>query len=263
MVVGAGRPLPIDRIQGKIPPGQFTGGGSVALDAVIAEGVDFSGRRFAYLSAEGSTFIDCDFSRCRFDGGHLDASRTSLFLRCRFDRAKIDRLAFGVSRFEECSFDRMTVDDWWIRAAELVDCRFSGRFSGGYFAAFPEAPYDQPDRMIPWRIRNEFRGNDFSRAELRFPDFRWGVDLSANIWPSEPEYVYLDRWQERLVRATASVGRWEEDKVRERALWWLRFHRSDGRERQEQILFRPSDWADIEPTNTWDRLVELLRKPLG
>lgn len=260
-VVGRGKPLPIETFTGRIPPGRFTGGPFVKLEGAIAEGVDFSRRRFEDFATEGSTLVDCDFSRCRFEGGYLDDARQSIFRRCRFDRSAMRPLLFGPSRFESCSFEGMKLADWRPESAEFVDCRFSGRFDGVIFSAIPQPPNDRPERMIPWRTRNEFRGNDFSRADLRFPDFRWGVDVTANTWPSGPDYLYLERWQERLERALAAVARWEEDDLRERALWWLRMERRDGREFQQEILFRPADWASI-PSATWRRLLPLLTAPL-
>ncbi len=260
-VVGRGTPLPIETFSGRLPPGRFTGGPFVKLDGVTAEGVDFGGRHFEYFATEGSRFVDCDFSRCRFEADYFDARRTSVFRGCRFDRSGLQHVRIGVSRFEACTFEEMKLRDWRVESAEFVDCRFSGRFDGVVFSAVPQPPFDRPERMIPWRTRNEFLGNDFSRADLRFPDFRWGIDLAANTWPSGPEYLYLERWQERLGRALAAVARWPEDDLRERALWWLRMERSDGRQHQEQILWRPADWTSM-PEAVWERLLPLLTAPL-
>ena len=252
-VIGVGRPPPTVRVTGVIPPGRFSGGDDVLLDGVTAERVDFSRLRFQYIATQGSTFVDCDFSQMRIESGSFDAARTSVFVRCRFDGFQPGATLFGVSRFEGCNFEDMRLKDWWVAAAEFIDCRFSGRFDGILLHGVPPPPHDRRERMIPWRTRNEFRGNDLSRADLRFPDFRYGVNLAANTWPAGPDYLYLERWQERLDRALAEVARWPDDAEREQALWWLRSERSHGREQQQQMLVRTADWV-IEPHAMWPKL---------
>lgn len=260
-VVGRRRPLPIETISGRVPPGRFRGGAFVKFDGATAEGVDFSGLNFEYLAAAGSTFVDCDFTRCRFESGSLSGSLTTLFQRCRFDRLRPGALLWGVSRFEACSFGDLRLKDWRVESTEFVACTFSGRIDGIVLCGVPQPPHDRPERLVPWRTRNEFRGNDFSRVDLRFPDFRWGVDVLANTWPSGPDYLLLDHWQERLERALAAVARWPEDDQRELALWWIGTERQDGRERQEATVLRPADWKSM--AGVWERLVPVLRESIG
>jgi uncharacterized protein YjbI with pentapeptide repeats len=262
-VIGKGKPLPIEKFTGPIATGRFAGSAFVDFRGAYAEGVDFSGLHFESFTTDGSTFIECDFSRCRFESGHLDHFRQSVFRGCRFDRSQLKKLLPGPSRFEGCSFEQMRLADWWPNSAEFVGCQFSGRFVGLYLAGAPQFPNDAPERLIPWRTQNEIRDNDFSRAELIFPDFRYGVELEANAWPSGPEYVYLDRWQERLIRAIAEVARWPHEADREAAMWFIRLHRVDGREHQAEILFRPLDFTPRPvPDRVWARLLPGFRAPL-
>ena len=251
--VGVGKPPQLVRLAGTLPSGRFSGGGDVLLDGATADQVDFSRLRFQYFATQGSTFIDCDFSQMRIESGSFDAARTSVFVRCRFDGFQPGATLFGSSRFEACNFEDLRLKDWWVAAAEFIDCRFSGRIDGILLDGVPPPPYDRRERMSPWRTRNEFRGNDLSRVDLRFPDFRDGVDLAANTWPAGPDYLYLERWQERLDRTMAEVARWPDDAEREQALWWLRFESSDGRGQQQQVLVRTADWI-IEPHTTWPKL---------
>lgn len=132
---------------------------------------------------------------------------------------------------------------------------------GAVFQRRPVKPHDSPDRLVPWREVNEFRGNDFTDALLRSPDFRGGVILPDNSWPTYG-CILLDRWQERLVHAIAAVSRWDNVQEGERALWWVRLHRSSGRELQDTNLIRPEEWNDIEPRTIWVRLWELLTRPM-
>jgi hypothetical protein len=170
-VVGVGRPVPVQKVTGAVPPGPFQAGSYFTFDGAVVERVDFSRRRFEYLATEGSTFVECDFTRVRVESGFLDASRTSRFIGCRFDGLRPGALLWGVSRFERCSFEDVRWKAWLPDAAEFVECQFSGRIDGVVWSGRPAAPFNTPDRLIPWRTRNEFRDNDFSRVDLRFPEF--------------------------------------------------------------------------------------------
>jgi hypothetical protein len=66
--------------------------------------------------------------------------------------------------------------------AEFVNCTFSGRIEGGFFNGTPEPEW----QSILKRSRNEFIGNDFSRADLRDMDFRTGIDLTLQCLPNDP-----------------------------------------------------------------------------
>lgn len=257
-VVGRGKPMPLERYSDTIPSGRFAGGDHVGFEDAHAEGVDFSGRRFEYLQTVGSTFVDCDFSGVVLKSGALSPGRQSRFIGCRFDGIRPGPTIWGISRFEGCSFERLRLKGWDARACEFVDCRFSGRVDSLVLFGRLQPPYDEPDRVHPWRDRNELRGNDFSRLDLRFPDLRWGVDMASNRWPASPDYLFLDRWPERLMGALAIVSRWPEDEQRERALWWLGLQRKDGRGEQTDMLIRIDDWTS-PPSETWGRLWATLR----
>lgn len=257
-VVGVGTPLPVEHVAGRIPPGRFAGGAYVSIKGAIAERVDFSGHRFEHLVTEGSTFVDCDFRRVRIESGYLDPRASSTFRDCRFDGFRTGSLIWGTSRFEHCSFRDLRLNEWEVDSTEFVDCAFSGRIDGAIFSATPRWPHDDPAWMIPFRTTTELRGNDFSQVDLRLPDFRGGVLLSANTWPDGPDYHVLDRWQERLRAATATVARWTDDQERESALWWIGLHRSGGREEQTEILLRMSDWSRLKAPSTWRRLWPIL-----
>lgn len=254
-------PLPIRKISGTLRSGRFAPEPFVDFAAATARGVDFSGLRFEHFLADGSVFESCDFSGCKFGTGHMAGYHQTYFIGCVFDGAQVAKLIPGPTRFEACSFRRARLDDWRPKSAEFVDCTISGRIRNLYFSRKPE--YETPETLIPWRDTNEFRGNDFSGAELIFPDFQWGVDLSLNRWPSGPTYAYLENWQERLKRALSEVSKWSASEDRQAALQFIGFHRQGGRGSQQQILFRPSDWAGkaMRP-EVMDVLLESFRRPI-
>jgi hypothetical protein len=63
--------------------------------------------------------------------------------------------------------------------------------------------------------RNQFSGNDLSRAKPRRVLFRNGLDLSTNRLPEGPEYLHLDRFGERLQHARWAVAAWPEEERRD------------------------------------------------
>jgi hypothetical protein len=73
-------------------------------------------------------------------------------------------------------------------------------------------------REAPRRRVNEFRGNDFSEADIDYVDLRDGIDVSAQRWPEGDGYYHLDRWPERLRAARAVVDRQPPSRRREDAL---------------------------------------------
>jgi hypothetical protein len=260
---GAPRAAPPRLIAGQALSGRFEGGPRVRLEGITAVGVDFSGLKFEYLGTEGCYFERCDFRRVRLEAASIDGHRSSRFVGCRFDGFRPTPGAiFGSSRFEDCSFENLKLKNWWPVAAEFVGCRFSGVLDGLQLWGAPPPPWNQPGKISPRRTRNEIRGNDFTRAELRYPDFRGGLDLAVNRWPTGDDYLYLDRWAARVDKVRQAVSRWPVEADRERALWWLRIHASDGHELQQQILVRTPDWTDIEPRDLWPRLWMLLRTDL-
>jgi hypothetical protein len=250
--VTIGKPVPLEEIESVRLSGRYRGGAFVRMSSVTAVGVDFSGLKFDYLGTVRCVFEDCDFRRVRIDAGSIDRAR---FVRCRFDGFRPRRNAlFGDLRFEDCTFENVKLKDWWPEAAEFIGCRFTGVLQGLQLWGSPP-PWNVTD---PPRSVNEIRDNDFTGAALIFPDFRAGVDLAANRWPSGPDYLLLDRWPARVERARAAVARWPDDAERELALWWLRQEGMGGRELQLQALIHTPDWKDIEPRAVWPKLWALL-----
>lgn len=250
------------RPAGRIPKGRFPDVPGVVFEGSVAEEVDFSRQSFELFGADDATFVRCDFRRVRFESGYLGARRMCHFVECTFDEMKPGPLIWGSARFERCSFQGIRMSEWWLGASEFVDCQFSGRVKSLQLWATPQPPWDQPDHLSPFRTTNVFEGNDLTRVDLSFPEFSGGVRVFANSWPSGPDYLLLDRWQLRLTRAIEHVARWTDADARERALWWIRLHRQDGRERQDEILIRTSDWR-LSPEDMWDRLWALLAEPLA
>lgn len=146
-------------------------------DATI-EDVDFSGMQFHQFASHGSRFIACDFSQSYLGGGALSGRDQTVFRECTFDDASVDEVSFGTARFERCSFERVRFVDQLLLAAEFVECVFSGVIRQTVFSGSPRIWTTTTNRL-----RNEFRDNDFSRADIRDIRLLGGFDCSVQLWP--------------------------------------------------------------------------------
>lgn len=196
-------------------PGQ----GAIFFDRVTLREVDFRKASFESLAPSGCVFEGCDFRETVFDHRLLPlfTSRPrSVFRDCRFDGADLRRAAPHQSRFERCSFARSRLDEWSALTAEFIDCTFAGDVVGVTFHGKPwgrEAEWLDPPRTV-----NEFRGNDFSAAELVECAFVRGIALQLQRWPVGESYVRLDRFHQRLTRGRAEILRWKDLEARGQAL---------------------------------------------
>jgi hypothetical protein len=144
------------------------------------------------------------YSGAQGDFGHCP----SVYQDCTFDHVDFGLrgggFLLGEARFERCTFRYCGYR--WFRAthADFIDCTFIGVMQSAWFwGATPKG--DERPR------RNQFSGNDLSRAKPRRVLFRNGLDLSTNRLPEGAEYLHLDRFRERLEHARAAVADWPEE----------------------------------------------------
>jgi hypothetical protein len=193
--------------------------GIVALDRATLEDVDFRKVRVERFALRGCTFVRCDFREIRFDRKLqqlLSSPRQSVFRECRFDRADLRSADPSQSRFERCTFDGAVIEKWSAGCAEFVECRFAGPIVRSRFFGRPWGP--EAAHLDPPRTVNEFRGNDFRKADLVETVFVMGIDVKGQRWPEREEYVRLDRIHQRLTRARAEILRWKQLEERNAAL---------------------------------------------
>jgi hypothetical protein len=220
-------------VRGTLPPGPFVfqhppwgtaqepqDQGVYEFDQVRAVDGEFTLDRLFWSSCHSS------YTRCVFRQTGKAASKTqgwraraggllgrcpSTYQDCTFDHVDFGLrdggFLLGEARFERCTFRYCSYR--WFRAthADFIDCTFIGVMQSAWFwGATPKG--DERPR------RNQFTGNDLSRAKPRRVLFRNGLDLSTNRLPEDAEYLYLDRFRERLERARAAVAAWPEEERR-------------------------------------------------
>lgn len=232
-------------------------GKRVSFKNVTVERVDFSRLKIWAFTSSGSRFIDCDFDRTTFKmSGGFSFDPPSTFVDCRFERADLRAMGnLESTRFERCSFVNCRIVGWESWCAEFVDCVFVGKIVRARFCGRPSRPFT-PCRGVRGRERNEFRGNDFSRADLVDTQFTYGIDIDAQRWPDDPAYVRLDHWPARVDRARAAIARWPDDRERETALGILEILHGLGMEEQE-VFFDRRDTLRRHP-EIRDRVFALL-----
>ncbi len=253
----------------------------VEFDHVRAVRVDFSRGRFDRFTFRESEFIDCDFSGVRFgaynSGG--DDRKPSRFVGCTFDRAVMPHFGVSTSRFERCTFRGTKITGWRSECAEFVDCLFAARIRDSVFYGRPSRCYEGIDsaneslkkdgiqiwgsraalaewqREAPRRRVNEFRGNDFSEADIDYVDLRDGIDVSAQRWPAGDGYYLLDRWPERLRAARAGVDREPPSRRRDDAVALLSILDST---EPEHVLTPTIAKSTLAARGAWDLVRPLL-----
>jgi hypothetical protein len=239
-IVGEGVAPPKRRITGRLANQRFAPSADevIHFDGAEVEEVDFSGGRFYLFAVGGSTFRRCDFAKARFKvKATFSYDRPNLFIDCSFDGADLRNfIDHGANRYERCSFRDARIKGWYSWCSEFVDCTFVGTIERCAFDGRPNA------RFCPEVARsvNDFRGNDFREAVLVDTQFGKGIDISAQLWPSGPEYRRFDRWMERIAEARRAVLAWPASGDRDRALYILKIYSSGGYEDQPEV-FLPRD----------------------
>ena len=179
--------------------------------------VDFSSQSFDWFGAYGGTFLRCDFTEASFRQFSVGHERQTRFVDCTFRRTRfpLGNTWLHDARFERCLFDGARLRDLRVDGAEFVERVFRGRVWHTMFFGVPTASVVTRDRP-----HNEWRDNDFSAADLVDVEFR-DIDLAAQRWPDNvEEYALIDRIDERVEAALASVPQWPDGALR--ALRFLR-----------------------------------------
>ncbi|GAA1767553.1 hypothetical protein GCM10009681_43280 [Luedemannella helvata] len=243
---------------------------------------ELTDQTFSRLSFDQLNLAALSFVRCRFERiivgslvtGYLDGIT---YLRdCVFDNFKVKSLSTGYSRFENCVFKNASIGEWHAEYTELVDCEFSGKLKRAIFYGRPHNPRGRVEadakhrslhglppqsdayRDAVLRERNEFSGNDFSRAVFSDVEFVKGVDLSKQRLPEEGRLVLYDA--EPILRAAADdVSHWNDGNEKSKAEFILERLLGRVNDGQSQLYVVPSKWSGSGA----DKLFDTIRRLLG
>jgi hypothetical protein len=239
-----------------------TASGVVNIRRATIEDVDFRKVAFSRFTPEACVFVNCDFRGLVFDRRWqplFSSPVQSVFRGCTFDGADLSKADPGQTRFEGCSFADAHLEKWQATCAEFVDCSFAGPITKCRFYGRPWGLAAQ--HLDPRRSTNDFRGNDFRKADLIETTFIQGIHFPEQQWPDGPGWVHLDRFHQRSQRVRAVVMRWKNPEERQEALDMLvRLHTLYGE--QTELICRRVDTGSRIPTKTqarvWDALAEAL-----
>lgn len=249
-VSGHGPPPKVTKVRWNRSGGRYAGRPDVEFGAVTIRAMSFAGMRFEQFSAEGTKFVDCDFSGAGLEGS-FGVRRQTRFEDCLFDGTRMSDVEPGQARFVGCAFNSTDVRRWNMAANEFVNCRFNGRLEDCNFWG---------TLALEWRDRtrrtvNEFRGNDFSRAELIGVSFLGGIDLSLQTLPDSEDYVRLDRPLDRIRAVRSIIESWSEEERKE-ARVMLDVFSGPGYEDQPELFAHR--WDLHVPRSVADRVWKLL-----
>ena len=227
----------------------------IVLQDVSLQEESFSDKKLVQFSAAGCRFESCRFDRIRIESGSFGGGREmSEYVGCSFNGARITFGGGDRARFIGCSFRDVDLRDWLCLTTELVDCTFSGRMRRAIFnGTVPER-----DRAGVGRVRNEFRGNDFSAMDLYDVAFRSGIDLSLQKLPVSKDYLYLPDAPAAIRSARAEVIGWTDLDLRRAAMSLMTSLESELEGGQLQLLLMPSIYAP-DRRRAVDAVFEILR----
>jgi uncharacterized protein YjbI with pentapeptide repeats len=214
----------------------------IVLDHVSVSGQDYSYRHFGQFCTIAARLENCRFDGAIIDQFQLGSGRESTeVIQCSFNGVRLTR-GGGFTRFVRCSFLDSDLRNWLCIATEFVECVFSGRIEKAIFhgTVLPVLPQM---RAQYGRDRNEFRGNDFSSAELIDVAFRTGIDLTRQKLPVGEDYLYLPHASESLERVRSRlVELYKADaELRRIANILLDPYVDDVKNGPEQLFLRKSD----------------------
>lgn len=157
----------------------------------------------------------------------------------------------GRATFVGCSFRDVKIHDFFCLKAQFVDCVFTGRLKKVVFDARPRSGAERLGRD-----RNEYRGNDFSGAQLVNVSFRGGIDLDQQRLQDGPEYLVIRDARAVLKSALEEVRAWPEDEEQSRTLTKLEVMASTAA-RGQRDLFVARAFLGRTPESA-DRLAAIL-----
>jgi uncharacterized protein YjbI with pentapeptide repeats len=189
------------------------------MEVLVIKGVTWKGLDFSGSRLNGLRFFDCEISDCVFDkcscqdwrlwtttvsetsirsadlrksalGGVQDGRRNT-FRKVEFINADLRQTSYVAAEFVGCTFKDTRLDKADFQTSTFTECTFEGELREVLFhrrgfkgEAFPA---------------NEMTNVDFSRAKLRWVEFR-GLDLETVRFPEDDDHLIVDDYPRVLDR---------------------------------------------------------------
>jgi uncharacterized protein YjbI with pentapeptide repeats len=114
-----------------------------------------------------------------------------------FTLADLRRTTYIAAHFEECNFKHARLENIDFQSSTFRNCTFEGELREVIFYRKGFGAQEFPE--------NEMSGVDFSRAKLRWTEFR-GLDLKDVCFPTDNDHIVLDNFPESLDRLSNFFG---------------------------------------------------------
>jgi uncharacterized protein YjbI with pentapeptide repeats len=192
-------------------------GGTTSIEGANWQSIDFS-----HSQLPGLRFLDCQISNCLFDrcrmrdlrvwntkfsnvsfrstdlrgavlGGVGGLGRNS-FRNVDFTAADMRGTIYKAAEFVDCKFNRAKLDKVDFQSSTFTDCSFEGELRE---VLFYRRGFE--GELFP---PNEMKRVDFSRAKLRWSEFR-GLDLDDVSFPADEDHIVIENFPETLDRLLA------------------------------------------------------------
>jgi uncharacterized protein YjbI with pentapeptide repeats len=193
------------------------------------EKLDFSKARLGSLRFFHSALVDCKFDEAdcrkwRMWGGNVqdctfvrtnlrdsvlggvDQGRRNRFVNVDFSKADFRGSVHGCAELCNCRFIDTKLDQVDFDGTCFVDCTFAGVLN--------EVTFNRLDRTIEDPPINAMTRVDFSRATLRWVDFRH-LDLETVIWPVDDRHIIVHDFAAVLDRVLSAYEGNEEPYARQ------------------------------------------------
>jgi uncharacterized protein YjbI with pentapeptide repeats len=236
--------------------------------------LDFSGSRLGAGRFTNCTIINCVFDRCFCQDwrlwattvqdtsfcaadlresllGGIDGGKRNTFRNVDFSRADLRGTMYFPAEFFECVFKNSRLKNINFDSSCFTDCTFEGELREVIFNRV--SPSD--DGPFP---PNDMRGVDFSKARLRWVEFR-GIELDDVRLPADPDHIIIERDFRGMIDWILEATSREEDDVAKVINVLARHHRSRGAPNQKRgLLVHMKDLADFVGPEGPRRLLEII-----
>ena len=201
--------------------------GLLQIKAVQWKSLDFSACRLHNLRFSDCMIIDCVFDKASCQDWRIrgttfgdtsfraadlrysllggDSHTTSKFQNIDFSRADLRGTNYSMTEFVGCAFKNTKLKSVEFDGTCFADCRFEGELREVRFTNCPDLVKGIPP--------NEMLRVDFSRAQLRFVEFR-NLNLEHVTYPQDSDHIVLDPYLTILDRVVASFEHQSDTKTK-------------------------------------------------
>lgn len=158
-----------------------------------------------YITAE---LVDsCTFDKFTVKEGQLSPYPVqTVFRNCTFRKCRFRMQSVGWARFENCVFEDIDWRKTFMFKTDIVNCKFiGGRLLDLVINGESGGRHGEPLHV------NQIEDNDFSQTSLEGVGFRRGVDLTKQVLPTGPGYIYWPDAGEAMVKARAALDMLPDD----------------------------------------------------